>query len=83
MYICLACGDIFDEDEIAIWKEDRGEYWGTPCYETVSGCPRCKSNYTETYRCSRCEEWIEGDYIKIDGNRYCEHCYDKYELGEE
>ena len=83
MYICRECGNIFDENEIAIWKEERGEYWGAPCYETVSGCPCCKGDYVKTYRCNCCREWIEGGYIKIDDKRYCEYCYDKYELGEE
>ena len=83
MLVCLECGHVFDEDDAAVWKEDRGEYWGAPCFETISGCPRCKGAYTETHRCHCCGEWINGDYIKIDGDRYCENCYDKYELGDE
>lgn len=41
MYKCAECGLIFDESEIAVWEEDRGEFWGMPAYEKLSGCPRC------------------------------------------
>ena len=81
MYICLECGRIFSEP--AKWKEDRGEYFGSPAYEEWWGCPNCHGDYAETYRCNRCGEWIGGSYITIDDKRYCEYCYDKYELGEE
>ena len=47
LFICIECEYVFDEDDIAIWQESRGEYWGTPCYENVSGCPRCKGDYRE------------------------------------
>lgn len=83
-FVCLECGHIFDEDDIAVWQEGRGEYWGTPCYEEVSGCPRCKGDYVETYKCNCCDEWIIGSYIKLNsGERICEDCYTTYDLGEE
>ena len=44
-YICLDCGEKFDEP--ASWQESRGEFWGVPCSETVSGCPYCKGDYVE------------------------------------
>ena len=84
MFICLDCGHIFSEDEISIWQEDRGEYWGTPCYEEISGCPCCKGDYVETYRCDCCDEWIDRPYIKLEsGERICENCYTVMQLGEE
>ena len=84
MFVCLECGHIFDEDEVYTWKESRGEYWGTPCYEEMAGCPRCKGDYVETYKCDVCGEWINGSYIKLEsGERICENCYVTYELGEE
>ena len=43
MFKCADCGLVFDESDIATWKEDRGEFWGMPAYETMSGCPRCHS----------------------------------------
>ena len=79
MYICLECKSIFNEPEK--WVETHG--LSSPPYESWSGCPYCRGSYAETYQCERCGEWIEGSYIKIDDNRYCEYCYDKYELGEE
>ena len=79
MYICLECGLIFDDP--VKWEETHGLDCGP--YEKWSGCPKCRGSYAETYRCDRCGEWIEGSYIKIDDNRYCEYCYDKYQPGEE
>lgn len=46
-YNCNDCGLIFDENEIAMWKESRGEFWGQPCYETMQGCPSCHSGDIE------------------------------------
>lgn len=83
-FICLDCGYIFDEDEVAVWHEGRGEYWGTPCSETVSGCPRCQGDYVETYQCAVCGEWITDTYIKLNtGDRICDQCYVTYKIGEE
>ena len=73
-----------DEEDVAVWKESRGECWGMPCFESVCGCPECGGDFTETYRCSSCDEWIEGKYIKLENDeRICENCYTTYELGEE
>lgn len=83
-FICLECGHVFDEEDIVRWQESRGEYWGAPCYETVTGCPACRGDYVETYRCSCCDEWIADDYVKIEtGERFCNNCFMKFELGEE
>ena len=38
-YRCNNCRCEFDE--IGSWEEDRGEFWGTPCSETMYGCPNC------------------------------------------
>ena len=84
MYCCLECGHVFSEDDVAVWKEDRGEWWGSPCYETLSGCPQCGGGYAETYRCACCHEWILGTYVKLnDGDRICDECYTPMELGDE
>lgn len=84
MYCCLECGHIFDEDDIETWSEGRGEYWGTPCHEKMSGCPQCKGSYVKTYKCDCCNKWITGKYIKLDsGERICEECYVVMDLGEE
>lgn len=44
MLECKDCGNIFPEEELAEWKEERGEFWGQPCYEMCSGCPCCHSS---------------------------------------
>lgn len=46
-YKCNDCGAVFDEEDIAHWKESRGEFWGMPCYEVMTGCPMCHSGDLE------------------------------------
>jgi hypothetical protein len=47
MFKCTECGYIFEEGEEAVWYEDRGEYWGVPCRERMTGCPVCHGDYEE------------------------------------
>lgn len=48
-YRCCECGKIFDEDEIRVIEEDRGEYWGIPCYEKMYYSPCCLDDFEEAY----------------------------------
>lgn len=81
MFVCCDCGRVFSEPECS--SEDRGEYFGFPAYEDVSGCPSCGGSYVETYRCDCCGEWIDTEtYVEIDGERYCENCFIIKNLGE-
>lgn len=52
-YICEDCGEIFFEDEADYERvrEDRGEYWGQPCYEDVTymHCPNCYGECISDY----------------------------------
>lgn len=80
MFICLYCGKIFSEPKH--WEERHGFNYGP--FEQFSGSPCCSDAYTEAHICSECGEWITTEnYIKIGLDRYCENCYDVYELGEE
>ena len=45
MFICLDCGEIFEEPRKV--RESRGEFWGAPCYEEWWGCPHCSGAYEE------------------------------------
>ena len=74
MFKCIECGAVFEEP--ATWEEDRGEFWGFPCTETVRGCPECKGDYEEVFKCRRCDGWWFEDELKGKG-RYCEYCYDE------
>lgn len=49
MLICLDCERTFEDAELATWNESRGEFWGQPCYETLSGCPYCFSGDVQDY----------------------------------
>ena len=41
MYKCNDCKKTFEE--VATWRESRGECFGYPAYETMWGCPFCYS----------------------------------------
>ena len=45
IYKCLDCGREFDTP--AQHKENRGEFWGAPCYETILVCPYCYGDFEE------------------------------------
>lgn len=58
MFRCSECGCLFDEPDE--WKEDMGEHNGRPCYQTMSGCPRCGGNYHPYHEAER-EDIITDD----------------------
>ena len=70
-YICLDCGHIFEEGEQAQWTESGGEFWGMPCSEVMSGCPKCHGEYVETAKCEICGAEIHPDEV------VCEMCIDE------
>lgn len=75
-YKCLECGNIFEEGEQAHWSESRGEYWGTPCSEYMSGCPLCNGEYEETTPCEICgSEHLEEE---LNGG-VCDECIERYQ----
>ena len=74
MYKCIECETVFEEGEEAVWKEDRGEFWGFPCSEKMRGCPECWGGYKKVFKCKRCEEWHFEDELN-DG--LCDLCYDE------
>ena len=49
MYRCKECGNLFDEDDVKIVEESRGEYWGFPCYEKMRLSPCCECNFEDAY----------------------------------
>ena len=70
MYKCVECGNLFEEGEQVTWEEDRGEFWGSPCIERMSGCPICGGDYEEAKPCKIC-----GGYEGIDEcEEYCNEC---------
>ena len=80
MLVCVECGHLFEEP--VWWVETHG--LSAPPYERRYGCPKCYGTYVEARRCDNCGEFITGAYVKTEnGERFCENCYDTYELGEE
>lgn len=47
MLRCCDCGWIGTGDELKAVEESRGEFWGTPAYETMYYCPCCGSDDIE------------------------------------
>lgn len=75
MYICLECGHIFDEGEEKRWSESRGEYWGMPCGEELTGCPICEGDYEKAEKCIICgSAHLEDDLH----SGVCDECIDEY-----
>lgn len=71
-YVCLACGGVFDEDEIATWIENHGLDYGG---ERWSGSPCCGENYVDAHECDCCGEIITTDkYVEVDDKKYCWDC---------
>lgn len=78
-YVCLECGEVFDENEIDCWEETHGLDCGP--YEQRSGCPYCGGAYVEAHLCDACGEYINTEtYVKIDDQRYCECCFTIHRL---
>lgn len=79
MWICIECGRTFEDP---VHWEEKHNLDGPP-YEQMSGCPYCYGAFTEAHRCKKCGEIIDGEYVKINNDRYCNGCYLIYELGDE
>lgn len=87
-YKCLDCGHLFEEGEQATWEESRGEFWGIPVKEKMSGCPLCHGSYEQTVPCEHCGSMHLEDEL-VDG--WCEDCIEEhrhdikacYKVGEE
>lgn len=56
MLKCVECGHVFSEYELNTWEESRGEHFGIPCYEKMSGCPICEGDYEDAVECDICGE---------------------------
>ena len=75
MLKCLECGHVFSEYDLNTWEESRGEHFGIPCYEKISGCPICEGDYEETVQCAVCgSEHLEDELF----GGVCSECIDEY-----
>lgn len=75
MYKCLECGTVFGEDEVSTWKERRGEWMGSPCIVEEGGCPRCRGDYKEAFKCDICEGFFFKDELH---ENVCDGCINDY-----
>lgn len=66
MYKCMECGNLFEDGEEKMWREDMGEYFGSPCYMEMKGCPACGGAYDDVEQCKICGKYST-DY-------FCDEC---------
>lgn len=76
MYKCVECGHIFEKGEEKHWTESRGEYWGQPVHEEMTGCPRCGGDYEKTEPCAVCGS--ETSWDALSGG-VCIGCLSNYQ----
>ena len=77
MWVCVECGELFEEPEHYVEKHNLD----SPPYEEWDGCPECAGTFVEAFRCDCCDEFITGDYFEIEnGKKYCQECCRSYEL---
>jgi hypothetical protein len=67
MFKCCECGRVFDETERAEWYEPHGE--------KMDGCPNCKGDYEEAFKCELCGEIYSASEL-TEG--VCDACIDEY-----
>lgn len=80
MYICLDCGEIFEEPKY--YTEKHG--LDTPPYEEYRGCPVCGGGYEGAKICDICKSYITDEYIVTSNNDIiCENCYIKHTIGDD
>lgn len=72
MYICLDCGNVFDEPKIL--KESHGFHDGY--YESLYYCPECLGDYEEACICDKCGEIIPESESE---NGLCPLCSNEFE----
>lgn len=59
-FMCYDCRLKFKKPDV--WEEWRGECFGFPSWETMSGCPRCHGEYGEEVQCEKCgKSYVEGE----------------------
>lgn len=75
MFICLNCGEVFDENNIGNTTENRGYYGDEKCSAKISCCPICAGEYEEAAQCKICGEYHPKDDLT---GGVCEECLDDY-----
>lgn len=50
---CWDCGKYFDDPKYV--KEYRGEFWGSPAYESMAYCPYCDGDFDEAHIVEKAE----------------------------
>ena len=79
MYICLNCGEVFEEPVTKSHREYFGECHGRVCWENVGDdyCPNCgdANNFEEAAECKVC-----GDYYAWDSSEstICHACLEEH-----
>jgi len=80
-YICLECGEIFDEpknyseDLTCGYASEGGSF-----IHKYKACPYCEGAYRTAIQCDICEEYFNKEDIETVGSvLMCEKCFNKME----
>lgn len=80
-FICLRCGAVFEDDEIATAVIDRHPYGEGTAPEYGSVCPECHSaEISPAEECSRCEKYIPEDEARYHPKTEQPLCVDCYSM---
>lgn len=79
MFVCKECGETFTEAKRYVEKHVPGDY---SCDECYTGCPYCGGAYVEAYICDCCGDYISGDFVVVDDQRYCDSCFTLHNISE-
>jgi hypothetical protein len=72
MFICLECGNVFED---AKDYEERHPYGEGYASEHFSCCPYCGGDYEDAISCDECGEYFPSEEL-VDG--WCPHCISEY-----
>lgn len=68
MYKCNSCGKEFFQPKAI--EEDRGEFWGIPCSETMYYCPYCEDDDFDEIEVDEDDEDFEEPFEYTEDDYY-------------
>lgn len=68
---CTCCGNQINDDELICIRD---KYYDADCAEAM-----CREYVIDDpVECVGCDELLDEEYFNVNGDAYCEECFDKY-----